>query len=204
MNEPAAERPAQASPVVVLDACVLYPAPLRDFLMWLATAELFRARWSAEIHDEWIRNVLEQRPDLRREQLERTRALMDAHVEGSLVTGYEPLIDTLHLPDAQDRHVLAAAIHARADVIVTFNLKDFPAHTLAGFGVHAQHPDEFALGLITQHPARILAVVEEHRASLRNPPKTRALYVGTLEKQGLPKTAEQLRALYAQYPEGES
>jgi hypothetical protein len=42
----------------VYDACVLYPAPLRDFLMWLALSGAFRARWSAQIHDEWKRNLL--------------------------------------------------------------------------------------------------------------------------------------------------
>jgi hypothetical protein len=106
MSEPSAELSAgelpAGEPIIVFDACVLYPAPLRDLLMWLATAGLFRARWSEEIHAEWMRNVLADRPDLQRAQLERTRALMDAHVEGSLVTGYAPLIETLELPDPQD------------------------------------------------------------------------------------------------------
>jgi hypothetical protein len=57
---------------VVYDACVLYPAPLRDFLMWLALSGAFRARWSARIHDEWKRNVLKNRPDLSPQQLDRT------------------------------------------------------------------------------------------------------------------------------------
>lgn len=110
------------------DSCVLYPAPLRDLLMWLGLSDLFRPRWSNEIHEEWIRNVLKDRPDLTREQLERTRDLMNANVRDCLVTGYEPLIDGLTLPDPDDRHVLAAAIRASADVIVTFNLKDFRPH----------------------------------------------------------------------------
>ena len=205
MSEPSAELPASelpaVMPIAVFDACVLYPAPLRDLLMWLATAGLFRARWSEEIHAEWMRNVLADRPDLQRAQLERTRALMDAHVEGSLVTGYAPLIETLVLPDPQDRHVLAAAIQARAGLIVTFNLKDFPAATLAGFGVKAQHPDQFVCALLTEHPERSLVVLEEHRASLRNPPKTHELYVSTMEKQRLPKAAAQLRIIYGQHSE---
>jgi predicted nucleic acid-binding protein len=108
------------------DSCVLYPAPLRDLLMWLALSDLFRARWSNDIHEEWIRNLLEDRPDLTRERLERTRDKMNSNIRDCLVTGYEPLIDGLTLPDPNDRHVLAAAIRASADVIVTFNLKDFP------------------------------------------------------------------------------
>lgn len=141
------------------DACVLYPAPLRDLLMWLGLSDLFRPRWSDEIHDEWIRNVLADRPDLTREQLERTRGLMNSNVRDCLVTGYEPLIAGLTLPDPDDRHVLAAAIRASADVIVTFNLKDFPPAALAPFGIEAQHPDEFVIHLIDLNAGLVLNFV---------------------------------------------
>jgi hypothetical protein len=63
---------------VIYDACVLYRAPLRDLLMRLALTDLYRARWSDQIHDEWISAVLRNRPDLSRQQLERTRSLMNA------------------------------------------------------------------------------------------------------------------------------
>jgi predicted nucleic acid-binding protein len=125
------------------DACVLYPAPVRDLLMRLAMSDLFRARWTDQIHDEWIRHVLANRHDLKREQLERTRTLMNAHVRDCLVIGYEPLIDGPTLPDPEDRHVLAAAVRTGASVIVTFNLDDFPGEVLKPLGVEAQHPDEF-------------------------------------------------------------
>lgn len=69
----------------LFDACVLYPAPLRDLLMSLAMEDIFRARWTQQIHDEWIRNVLANRPDLNPEQLERTRQLMNAHVEDCFI-----------------------------------------------------------------------------------------------------------------------
>jgi predicted nucleic acid-binding protein len=105
----------------VYDACVLYPAPLRDLLMELALTDSFRARWSEEIHQEWIRNVLKNRPDLNESQLLRTKACMDANVRDALVTDFESLIPSLNLPDKDDRHVLAAAIRCSADVIVTFN-----------------------------------------------------------------------------------
>jgi hypothetical protein len=65
---------------VIYDACVLYPAPLRDLLMWLAVTDLFKARWTDDIHDEWIRNVLKNRPDLSLEQLTKTKNFMNAHV----------------------------------------------------------------------------------------------------------------------------
>jgi len=76
---------------VVFDACVLYPAPLRDFLLRLAISGLFSAKWTKQIHDEWTRNLLESRPELR-DKLPRTRQLMNSAVPDVLVTGYEPLI----------------------------------------------------------------------------------------------------------------
>ena len=93
-----------------LDASVLYPAPLRDLLLELAVADLYRAKWSDTVHEEWITPVLRNRLDLTRAQLERTRDLMNAHVRDALVTGFKQLIEILALPDPDDRHVLAAAI----------------------------------------------------------------------------------------------
>ena len=111
----------------VYDANVLYPAPLRDLFIRLAQAGLVRAKWTDTIHDEWTRNVLKNNPMLSSERLTRTRSLMNEAVRDCLVSGYEVLIDSLSLPDPDDRHVLAAAIRAGAQVIVTYNLKDFPA-----------------------------------------------------------------------------
>ena len=129
--------------IAVLDACVLYPAPIRDLFMHLALLDVFKARWTERIHDEWIGNLLENRPDLTREQLERTRGLMNANVMECLVEDYENTFETFDLPDPDDRHVLAAAITANADYIVTFNLKDFPREKTRPFGVFAIHPDRF-------------------------------------------------------------
>lgn len=70
----------KSSYTVILDACALYPAPLRDFLMELAAGGLFRAKWTDQIHDEWIRNVLKNREDLTPEQLLRTKQLMNQAV----------------------------------------------------------------------------------------------------------------------------
>ena len=180
--------------VAFLDANVLYPAELRNLLMHLALAGLFRAKWSAAVHEEWIGNLLKKRPDLTRNQLDRTRALMDKHAEDSLVTGYENLIPALHLPDPTDRHVLAAAIRGRADVIVTLNLKDFPAPVLATFGMEAQHPDEFILRLLNRSPVGVIAATRAHRESLKNPPRTESEYLQTLERQGLVQAVAPLRA----------
>ena len=98
-----------------------YPAPLRDLLMELATAGLFRAKWSEQIQEEWIESLLKKRPDLNRERLERTKKIANKAVPDCLVEGYKSLIEGLQLPDVNDRHVLAAAIHCNAQVIVTYN-----------------------------------------------------------------------------------
>lgn len=175
------------------DANVLYPAALRNFLMHLALTGLFRATWSAGVHEEWIEALLRNRPGLSREKLERTRMLMDNHASDALVTGYEDLIPGLLLPDPNDRHVLAAAIRGRADVIVTINVRDFPAATLAPYGIEAQHPDEFIMHLLDLSPGRVAAAAQNHRESLKNPPKTIEEYLNTLEAQGLTQTVSVLR-----------
>jgi predicted nucleic acid-binding protein len=182
-----------AQVIAIYDACVLYPAPLRDFLMQLTLTDLFRAKWTDRIHDEWIRNLLANRPDLRKTQLEKTRQLMNSATRDCLVEGYDALIDSMKLPDEDDRHVLAAAIHAQASVIVTFNLKDFPAKTLRPHKMEAVHPDEFILRLIEMDSAAVCEAARTHRARLRNPPKSVDDYLLTLTNQGLIKTIEQLR-----------
>ena len=182
-----------AAVTAFLDANVLYPAPLRDLLMRLALSGLCRAKWSYWVHEEWIGAVLKNRPDLVREQLERTRALMDRHAEDCLVQNFEPLIDALDLPDPDDRHVLAAAICGRADVIVTRNVSDFPADRLAPFGIEAQHPDAFVSHLLDIDAEAVVAAARQHRASLKRPPMTVDVYLQTLERQGLASTVAALR-----------
>jgi len=181
--------------VAFFDANVLYPAELRSFLMYLALIGVFRAKWSHDVHEEWISNLLLNRPDLTRQQLERTRALMDRSAVDALVTGYESLIPQLILPDEDDRHVLAAAIHAGANVIVTKNLKDFPMEAVQEFNIEPQHPDEFILHLLEFAPEDVCDAAETHCRSLKNPPKTMVEYLAMLEAQGLSKTVTVLRTL---------
>ncbi len=175
------------------DANVLYPSELRNLLMHLAATGLFRAKWSAAVHDEWIGSLLKNRPDLTPEKLARTRMLMDKHATDALVAGYEELIPGLRLPDPGDRHVLAAAICGRADVIVTMNLKDFPASAIGPFGIEAQHPDEFILHLLHLDAEAVSEAAQTHRLSLKNPAKTIAEYLETLERQALKETVSVLR-----------
>lgn len=178
---------------VVYDACVPYAAPLRDLLMHLALTDLFRAKWTDAIHEEWMRSVLKDRADLRREQLERTRDLMNAHVRDCLVTNYEDLMPALMLPDPDDRHVLAAAIRAGADVIVTYNLSDFPMETLARYGVEAQHQDDFVRHLLDLAPNVVCSAAKRQRQNLKNPPKSVEEFLEALERLGLAQTVAGLK-----------
>jgi len=184
--------------IVLYDACVLYPAPLRDLLMHLALTDLFQARWSARIHEEWIRNVLASRSDLSRERLERTRRLMDTHIQDALVENYESLIDTLTLPDPDDRHVLAAAITGEANLILTFNLRDFPNEALQPYGTQARHPDQFVSDFIASESGIICDAIKLHRTSLRYPPKNVTEYLEIIERQGLSRTVARLQE-YAEF-----
>ncbi len=176
---------------------MLYPAPLRDFLIELACAGLFRAKWTNEIHDEWIRNLLLKRPDLSEQQLNRTRDLMNAAVMDAMVEGYESLIPSLQLPDLDDRHVLAAAIRSGADAIVTFNLKDFPVADLAPYEIEVLHPDEFLHHQIGLDRAAVVVAAQRCRARLKNPPVTAQAYLARLADQSLPKTVAELMSFSA-------
>jgi hypothetical protein len=163
--------------------------------MHLAVAECYQPRWTADIHAEWMRNVQANRPDLDPAKLARTRDLMNAQAEGSLVEDYEWLIPTLTLPDSDDRHVLAAAITAEAQVIVTFNLSDFPATRLAPYEIIAQAPDPFICGLFDQDPDKVCLAVQRQRQFLRNPPKDVDQHLETLEQNRLPQLVARLRPL---------
>jgi PIN domain len=176
----------------VLDACVLYPAPLRDILIEAARSGLYRARWTEQIHDEWTRSLLVRRPELGA-RLERKRRLMNEAVDGCVVSGFEARIDGISLPDPGDRHVLAAAVHCGADAIVTVNLKDFPAAVLERYGVRAWHPDDFLMDHFAREPAKLVMAVQAIRLRLRNPPRTVDEYLATLEAQGLQRFVNGVR-----------
>lgn len=176
----------------LLDASVLYPAPTRDVLLELAVTDLYRAKWTADIHKEWIEALLRNEPERSRTALERTRGLMDKAARDCLVIGYESLIPALTLPDPGDRHVLAAAIIGRCDVIVTANLKDFPEIVLAPFGIKAQHPDDFLSNHLSLAPDLFCAAIRRVRARLKHPPYSVDEYLAILTQQGLVATAAEL------------
>lgn len=177
--------------VALYDANVLYPSTLRDVLIRVGLAQLVRPKWSEQILDETFRNLRTNRPDLGVEQLRRTRDLMNRALRDVLVSGHEPLIDTLDLPDLDDRHVLAAAIAGEARVIVTKNLRDFPASVLSVHGLIAEHPDDFLAELAQDHPSVMGAVVDAIARTWKNAEVERVLKSLAVEA---PRTVDVIRA----------
>lgn len=118
------------------------------------------------IHDEWMRNVLDNRPDLDRAKISRTAQLMNDAMEDYLIVDFEYLIDSLALPDKNNRHVLAAAIVGHADAIITFNLKDFPKEIVGKHNIDVLHPNDFLVAQYDLNSVKMLTVVKELRETL--------------------------------------
>ncbi|MFI6152209.1 PIN domain-containing protein [Kitasatospora sp. NPDC051170] len=178
--------------VVVYDACVLYPNTLRDLLIRVARAGMVQAKWSEQILDEMDRALVTKVPDqLKRARL---RELMNQAVRDCLVRGHEPLVEAVKLPDPGDRHVLAAAIKAGAQVIVTLNLRDFPESYLEEWNIEAKSPDDFVLDLIGLDDRVVYSCVQEIAAARRNPPTSFDDVLTMLERSGLIESASALRS----------
>ena len=181
---------------VVLDANVLYPFRKRDILLRFAHAGFFRAHWTDQIEREWTSNLLAHKPDAAA-SVEAQLTRMREHFPEALVTGYEPLIEALTLPDPNDRHVLAAAICCGAQQIITENLADFPDDALAQFSVEANSADDFLLQTFELDPAEAVEVLSRMRQSYRNPPFTASEFIFDLTARGMPKLASRLRGARA-------
>jgi predicted nucleic acid-binding protein len=157
---------------VVLDACVLYPFSLRDTLLRLAECELYDLYWSDRILAETTRNLVENGV-MPQQSANRLEAAMRGAFDGSVVPAaavgqLEPAM-TNH---PKDRHVLAAAVAAHAEAIVTTNLRHFADEACAPINVVAIHPDEFLLILWTKRPEAVLAELRAQAADLTDPPWT--------------------------------
>lgn len=180
---------------VVYDACVLHPAILRDLLIRIGNSGIVRTRWSERILDECFRSILARRPDLDEAALSRTRTLMCIAVPDCIVSHFDDLETSFDLPDDNDRHVLAAAIRANAQAIITFNLRDFPDHVLERYDVEAKHPDEFVLDSIDIAPAAIARCVTEQVSTYRSPAMTMDELPDALRTVGLIRSVARLREL---------
>jgi len=175
----------------ILDANVIYPAPVRDLLLNLADQEIFSPKWSEIIHEEWIRNLLINRTDLSKSKLLRTVKIMNSVFPDAEVHGFEDLIDNLELPDLDDRHVLAAAIHCNADAIITFNQKDFPKKYVREYNIEVYNPDKFLNLLHKLSPEIVRQAFDNQLESLQHPAKTKQELIDTLVKCNL-KSAKKI------------
>jgi hypothetical protein len=126
--------------------------------------------------------------------------MMDENIDDALVIGYEPLIGELTLPDPKDCHVFAAAIHCSASVIVTANLRDFPAQALAAYGIEAQHPDAFLNARLDECPREVAAALQDMRRDLKKPPFSVSELLASLDRQGLAQTVAELRRIIPEVP----
>ena len=180
---------------VVLDACVLFPMVVRDALLTLANHEFFNPKWSTRLHDEWTRNLIAHRKALNlpgdvQGQIEAARDTMDRAFPDALVSDVLPETADLEPVDPKDRHVVMTAVAARADAVVTFNLRDFAAeHVLQTHGIEILHPDTFVLDLIDLQPTRAVVAFKEMRLRKKNPPWTVEEFIDRMERNGLVGTA---------------
>jgi predicted nucleic acid-binding protein len=181
--------------VVVYDACVLYPASLRDLLVRLAAKRIVRACWSQTILEEMRESLLANHPQLKREHLNRTLELMNRNVPEAMIEGFEDLIPSLALPDPGDRHVLGVAIRAGAQAIITTNLRDFPTKALAPYEIEALHPDTFVLQALDLYPGALCELLTEQVADLRNPPLHRDEVLERLSRCGLIQSVTRFREI---------
>lgn len=180
--------------IVVYDANALYPNAQRDLLLRVAARGLVQAKWTEQILDEMLTARRRKDPGLDQAKLKLLRARMNGAVADCLVTGYEPLIEGLKLPDPDDRHVLAAAIKSAAQVIVTTNLKHFPAANLEQWNIEAKSPDDFLLDQINIDDRIVFSCVQENTNSRQRAPKTVQDVLAELENVGLVRSVAALRS----------
>lgn len=157
---------------VVLDACVLYPASLRDTLLRFAHAEFYDVLWSARILDEAERNLIaDARVSV--EGAHRLRSKMAEAFDGACVGAAAIAgLESAMTNDPKDRHVLAAAVASQAQAVITINLKDFPEAASAPYGIEILHPDEFLMVLYGLDAELAVDIITSQAGALRNPPLT--------------------------------
>ena len=187
---------ARVRPVAVLDACVLYSIAVTDALISLGSRGLFRAKRTTRIESEWIRAIENRRPDLvgrlstRRDAMQ--AAIVDWEVDDMAV---EAISLDAELPDPDDAHVLAAAIGAQADVIVSFNVTDFPERVIDTYGLEVAHPDRFIVNLRESDTPLWIDTFASMKQRLRKPVLSSHEFAEAFERAGLPNTADALRAV---------
>ncbi|GAA4824710.1 PIN domain-containing protein [Algivirga pacifica] len=185
----------------VLDACVLFPARLMDFMLCLGLEEeLYDPYWSNKINEEWSRNKLnkvvqEKRSDAAK-YFERRIVNMNKVFPAANCTTYEKHIEKLSATDEKDQHVLAVAIEEEADYLVTFNLKDFDPQECSLYGITPTHPDDFVLAMIERNKNAVIKALKRNHQMYKNPPEDLRETISHLaEKCQLRKSMNALEAM---------
>ena len=179
--------------LTILDANVLYPAGIRDILIQPAVHDLYRPKWTSEIFKEWMRVDRRLRATHDPAKAKRMQDQLDSFFFDARISHYEHLIDSLRLPDSNDRHVLAAAIQGKCDFIITLNLRDFPDSILDPYEIEALTPDEFLLILLEENPDEFIDSIRAVLSKLKNPPYSVEEYLDKRMQDGLSKTVAELR-----------
>lgn len=179
--------------IAIFDACILYPFHLRNIVVQVAVDHLVEARWTDAIHEEWIRNVTASAPAIPRQRLEITRRLMSDALPMAPVRGYEQYLPAISLPDPNDCHVLAAAIVARASLILTWNFRHFPSNELEKFGVRAETPDAFLSDVYDQVPELTIGSLANARRNLTKTKVSSSDFINILANQKLTQLANRAR-----------
>lgn len=174
-----------------LDACVLVPIALADTLLRLAEADLYRPLWSERVLNEMVDAIEAVHPGLGAGAARARANAMEAAFEDACVTGWQPLESGIVLPDPDDRHVVAAALRGRADMIVTANLRDFPEESLADMGLEAQHPDDFLLNQLDLEPDRTIASLHGQAVAMKRPAMSTSALLEHLARCGVPRFASE-------------
>jgi len=175
-----------------LDANVLVPIALADTLLRCAEKMLFRPIWSARILNEVEGAVGEIHRSLPPHYIADRTASMNRAFPGALTNGFEHIELGLALPDPDDAHVLAAAIHSHSDAIVTANLADFPADYIATFGIEVKSPDDFLLDQLDMASAVVVDALREQAGATRNPSRDLVYVLGALGRAGVPSFADEV------------
>jgi predicted nucleic acid-binding protein len=177
----------------VVDANALYPIVVRDLLFWFAYYDLCSLHWSDDILQEWKKIFLSKGKS--EKQIDKSISLMNNSFEFASISNYHYLIPQLQLPDIKDNHVLAAAITSKSEVIITFNLKDFPASELDKFDIRSQTPDDFLTDIIDLNPELSLLAFKEMVTNKTNPKISNSEMLTILRKNRLEETANLLQSL---------
>ncbi|MGF6307078.1 putative nucleic acid-binding protein [Bradyrhizobium sp. i1.8.4] len=178
--------------VAVFDACILYPFHLRNIVVQAAVDRLVEARWTDAIHDEWIRSLTTDVPAIPIERLQITRRLMNDALPAATVGGYEKHIPTVTLPDPDDRHVVAAAIAAKASLILTWNLRHFPENELKKFSLRRMNPDDFLSELFNKVPDLVIGSLANARRNLSKTRVAASDFIAILKGQKLVQLAKRV------------